>query len=77
MRKNIFLAQKYEVPIVTTSSAISVWGMRAGRELAAFAHLLGLTLPQAIDTVSSIPQMIIHKNRDKLSGRATEGVSIV
>ncbi|RLJ04899.1 MAG: ribonuclease P [Candidatus Aenigmatarchaeota archaeon] len=69
MRRNIYLAKKYNVPIVTTSSAYSIWGMRACRDLASFANLLGLDLPEAIATVSSTPEQIITSNRRKLANR--------
>jgi len=76
MKKNIFLAKKYEAPIVATSGAASIWGMRAGRELAAFAFLLGLPLSGAINTVSAVPEKIIHINREKLAGKRLPGVKV-
>ena len=74
MKKNIFLAKKYEAPIIVTSDAASIWGMRAGRELAAFAFLLGLPLADAINTVSVVPEKIIEVNREKLAGKRFPGV---
>ena len=74
IRKNIELCRKYETPIVTSSSAVTKWGMRSGRELAALSHILGLELGKAIDTTSVIPERIIQHNREKLSGKRTEGV---
>lgn len=76
MKKNIKLCQKYEVPVVTCSGAITKWGMRSGRELAAMACLLGLELGKAIDTVSSVPEAMVARNRERLAGRLWEGVEV-
>ena len=77
MKKNIKLAKKYETRIVTTSGAVSKWGMRSGRELAAFAYLLGLELGESIATTSTVPEDVVRVNREKLAGNRFEGVSIV
>ncbi len=77
MRKNVKLCDKYGTNVVTCSGAISKWNMRSGRDLAAITHLLGLDLGKAIDTVTTIPEQMIATNREKLSGKKWEGVSIV
>jgi ribonuclease P/MRP protein subunit RPP1 len=77
MRKNIDLCRKYEVKIVTSSSAVTKWGLRSGRELAAITHLLGLEISKAIDTTSTIPESIVTRNREKLAGKRYEGVRVV
>ncbi|MBI2076173.1 MAG: hypothetical protein HYT72_02915 [Candidatus Aenigmarchaeota archaeon] len=77
MKKNIKLAKKYETRIITTSGAVSKWGMRSGRELAAFAYLLGLELGESIATTSTVPEEIVRINREKLAGNRFEGVSVV
>lgn len=77
MRKNVKLAQKYGTRIVTASGAVSKWGLRSPRDLAAFAYLLGIDLGEAIATVSTIPEEMIRVNREKLAGNAWEGVSVV
>ena len=51
--------------------------MRGGRELAAISHLLGMELGKAIDAASAVPEEIIRINREKLSGKRYEGVSVV
>ena len=76
MKKNIDLCRKYEAKIVTSSSAMTKWGMRSGRELAALAHLLGLELGKSIETTSTIPEQIIKENREKLAGKRFEGVRV-
>lgn len=74
MKKNIELCRKYETRLITCSSAVTKWGMRSGRELAAFAHLLGLELGKSIETTSVVPEQIIRENREKLAGKRFEGV---
>ncbi len=76
MKKNIELCKKYSVKIVTTSSAVTKWGMRSGRELAAITHLLGLDLGKSIETTSVIPEQMLRVNREKLAGRRFEGVRV-
>ncbi len=77
MKKNIELCKKYETRIVTSSSAVTKWGLRSGRELASIAHLLGLELGMAIETTSTVPEAIVKANREKLSGKRFEGVRII
>lgn len=76
MEKNIKLCKKYGAPLITSSAAVNKWGMRGGRELASIAHLLGLDLREAIDSVSTIPEEIVKKNREKLAGKTMEGMKI-
>lgn len=77
MKKNIKLCRKYGVNIVTSSGSVTKWGMRSGRELASITNLLGLDLGDAIDSVSTIPENIASKNREKLAGNRWQGVSVV
>ncbi len=77
IRKNVKLAKKYGARVVTTSGAVSKWGLRSPRDLTSFAYLLGLDLGEAITTTSTVPEEIVRLNREKLSGRAWEGVSVV
>lgn len=76
MKKNIELCRKYETRIITSSSAVTKWGMRSGRELAAIAHLLGLELGKSIETTSAVPEQIVRENREKLAGKRFEGVRV-
>ncbi len=77
MRKNAMLCRKYGAKAVSVSSAVTKWGMRSGRELAAVAYLLGMELGSAIATASDMPQEIVRINREKLAGNRWEGVSVV
>lgn len=65
--ENIRIAKRYNVPIIVTSGASSIYEMRAPRELAALATLLGLTDFEARESLSNIPLSLIKKNREKLS----------
>jgi ribonuclease P/MRP protein subunit RPP1 len=76
LKKNIDLCVKYETPVVVSSSAVTKWGLRSGRELSSIAHLLGLELGKSIDATSLIPENILKTNREKLSGKRYEGVVI-
>jgi ribonuclease P/MRP protein subunit RPP1 len=76
INKNIKLCKKYGAKMITTSSAITKWGMRSGRELSAVANVLGMDLGEAIETSSTIPEEIVRTNREKLAGKKIEGASI-
>ncbi|MCX6815283.1 MAG: hypothetical protein NT120_00330 [Candidatus Aenigmarchaeota archaeon] len=76
MKKNIRLCKKYQTNVITASSAVTKWGMRSGRELAALSNVLGLDLGLAIDSVSTTAEDMVRKNREKLSGRRWEGVLV-
>ncbi len=76
MRKNVKLCIKYDVPVITCSGAVTKWGMRSGRELAAITYLLGMELGKAITTTSNVPQGFVMKNREKLSGKQWQGIEV-
>lgn len=65
--ENIRIARHYNLPIIITSGASSIYEMRAPRELAALATLLGLTEFEARESLSDIPSKLVEKNREKLS----------
>lgn len=60
MQRNVMLAENLGAPIVVTSAAESIWDLRAGRELASLAYLVGLDIAYAIKTVTETPQNIIN-----------------
>ena len=76
MKKNVRLARKYGAPVITASGAVTRYGLRSGRELAAVAHLLGLELGSAIDSLSSLPAELLRMNKEKRAHRRWEGVHI-
>lgn len=77
MKKNIKLCRKYGANMITASGAVTKWGLRSGRELAAISNLLGLELGDAIDSASTIPQNMAIKNREKIAGNRWQGVRVV
>lgn len=77
MKKNAMLCENYNASVVATSGAVTKWNMRAPRDLAAVANILGLKLGKAIESVSTVPETIVKQNREKLAGRRWEGVTIV
>ncbi len=77
LRKNLDLCRKYGAPVITTSGAVTKWGMRSGRELSAIANILGMDLGHAIDSTSTIPENIVKQNREKLAGKRWVGVHVV
>ncbi|MBS3054652.1 MAG: hypothetical protein J4431_03895 [Candidatus Aenigmarchaeota archaeon] len=76
IRRNVLLCRKFGAPVVTFSGAATKWGMRAGRELAAVAAMVGMELPDAIASASTVPQQIVMGNRQRLSGKKWEGVVV-
>jgi ribonuclease P/MRP protein subunit RPP1 len=77
MRKNVMLCRRYGTPVIATSGGLTKWDLRAGRDLAALPAMLGMDLGQAIDTTSAVPESMVACNREKLSGKAWEGVKVV
>ncbi|HLC39601.1 MAG TPA: RNase P subunit p30 family protein [archaeon] len=75
---NIAMARKFHAPIAVCSGAISHWELRDPQAMASFASQLGLTLNEATDCVSKVPEKIV---RESESRRSTEwiapGVKIV
>lgn len=75
-RKDLKLVRKYDVPFVLTSNAVSLYDMRAPRELIALASLFGMTREEALHGISVVPEMILARNRPS-GGHVFEGVEIV
>ena len=52
--------------------------MRYPRDLASIAYLFGLDEASALDAVSTTPEAIVKRNREKLSSRfVAPGITIV
>jgi len=60
-------ACRYDVPVVLSSGAESVYGMRDPMSLAALMSLAGLGEEESLDMVSVNPSALVERNRDKLS----------
>ena len=67
LRKEVLNAGRYDVPVVLSSGADSVHGMRDPRSLAALMNLVGLGEEESLDLVSVNPWVLVERNRDKLS----------
>jgi len=68
LRKVIMLCEKYRAPVVIVSGAQNEWELRAPRDLAAIASVLGMDVARAIESVSDVPLNIINRDREKLRG---------
>jgi ribonuclease P/MRP protein subunit RPP1 len=67
LRKEVSNARRYDVPVVLSSGASSVHGMRDPRSMAALLSLAGLGEEESLDMVSVNPWALVERNRDKLS----------
>ena len=67
LRKEVVNARRYDVPVVVSSGAVSIYGMRDPMSLAALMSLAGLGEEESLDMVSVNPSALVERNRDKLS----------
>ncbi len=75
-RNNLQLARKYGVPMLLTTNAMSVFDLRAPREVIALAGLFGMTLEEANIALSEVPAGIISRNR-RLANSVCDGVRVI
>ncbi|MBP2029407.1 ribonuclease P/MRP protein subunit RPP1 [Methanohalophilus levihalophilus] len=75
-RNNLQLARKYDVPILLTTNAMSIYDLRAPREVIALAGLFGMTFEEATAALSDVPAGIISRNR-RLAGSVCDGVRVI
>jgi ribonuclease P/MRP protein subunit RPP1 len=76
--KNVMLCNEFGAHLIVSSGAKSKWDMRDPRELVAVGTVLGMELNKAFDSMSTVPEQIIEKNKAKLEGKIiTEGVEVV
>jgi len=59
MKLNVELARKYGTRVVINSGARSRWDMRDPRELAAIGQVLGMSLEDSMNSVSSVPRLVV------------------
>ncbi|MBU4245923.1 PHP domain-containing protein [archaeon] len=64
MQRNAMLCKKFDAPVIVTSAAENVWGMRAGKDLSTLAYLAGMDVENAITTVSTIPEFLIRRVKE-------------
>lgn len=78
LRREVALAREFKVPVVVSSGVDEERFMRLPRDMASLAYLFGLDEASALDAVSSTPEEIIERNREKLSNRfVAPGIRIV
>jgi RNase P/RNase MRP subunit p30 len=78
LRREVATAKDYGVPLVVSSGVSEERLMRMPRELASISYLFGLTETEAFEAVSSNPEAIIVRNREKLgSSFVAPGITIV
>jgi ribonuclease P/MRP protein subunit RPP1 len=78
LRREIKVAREFKVPIVVSSGVGEQRFMRFPRDMASLAYLFGLDEVSALDAVSTNPEAIVKRNREKLSSRfVAPGISIV
>lgn len=73
-RHNLKLARKYGAPVILTSNARSVYGLRAPGEMIALASLFGMTVEESVAALSTVPEEIIRRSSENW---IMEGVEIV
>mgnify|MGYP006281886465 CR=1 FL=1 len=59
-RRNFELADKYGASLICSSGASSIYEMKGPRELAAFPHIHGMGISEALETVAKVPRNIIQ-----------------
>ena len=78
LRREVALAQEFHVPLVVSSGVGESRLIRYPRDLASITYLFDLDETSALDAVSTNPEAIVKRNREKLSSRfVAPGISIV
>ena len=74
----LLLHDEFNVPIVVSSGVAEERFMRFPRDMASLAYMVGLDEASALDAVSTIPEAIVKRNREKLSKRfVAPGITII
>lgn len=78
IKKSLDIAIKHDLPVVASSGAHDLYGLRTPKGLASLMSLLGVDEEHAEDMVSSTPNGVIEENRAKLGPNFIEpGVWII
>ncbi len=67
LRREVALALEFHVPLVLSSGVEEAHLMRMPRDMASLGYLFGLNEAEALDAVSTNSDVIVKRNRDKLS----------
>jgi ribonuclease P/MRP protein subunit RPP1 len=78
LRKEVAIAEKFDIPVVLSSSAVHAIALRGPSDLASLSSMFGMDNASALDAVSTVPCAIVDKNRKKLdSSYVARGVRIL
>jgi ribonuclease P/MRP protein subunit RPP1 len=78
LRREVAVAQEFHVPIVVSSDATEERFMRMPKDMASLAYLFGLNETAASDAISTNPEAIVKRNREKLTSRfVAPGITVV
>lgn len=69
MRRWISLARRFGARVVVSSGAASKYLLRSPLDQASIAHILGMNISEALDSLSIVPDSIIERNRNRLDSR--------
>jgi ribonuclease P/MRP protein subunit RPP1 len=78
LRREVAVAIEFHVPVVVSSGVDIENLLRMPRDLASLAYLFGLDEAQALDAISTNPNAIVLRNREKFSSKfIAPGISVV
>jgi RNase P/RNase MRP subunit p30 len=78
LRREAAIAREFHVPVVVSSGVAREILLRKPREMAALAFLFGLDEVSALEAVSQSANLIVKRNREKLSsGFVAPGIRVV
>lgn len=66
IKRDLAVAMKHDIPIVLSSGASTPLAIREPRALIALASLLDIEEDYAADMISTIPEVILRRNHEKL-----------
>jgi len=69
MMNNVRLANKYKMPVITCSGAVTHWEMKDPMVLSAISILFGLSEKEGKKSVSEVPMEIIKESEKRSSGK--------
>ena len=78
LRREVAIAKKFHVPVVISSGVSRELLLRRPRDLAALAFLFGLDEASGLEAVSRSANLIVKRNREKLSrGFVAPGIHVI
>jgi ribonuclease P/MRP protein subunit RPP1 len=78
LRREVAIAREFHVPLVVSSGVSDAQLIRMPRDMAFLSFLFGLNETEALDAVSTNPNAIVSRNREKLASKfIAPGITIV